>query len=76
MQSSQHQTDGQPLYLLINKPAKVDNQRLKIAQWFYIVLLKGVFGGQADTILTSMREVRKSRMSAPEFPVGAFVERY
>ncbi len=71
-----HQTDGQPLYLLINKPAKVDNQRLKIAQWFYIVLLKGVFGGQADTILTSMREVLKSRMSAPEFPVGAIVERY
>ncbi|HMQ96603.1 MAG TPA: DUF262 domain-containing protein [Candidatus Nanoperiomorbaceae bacterium] len=71
-----HQSSGQPLYKLINNPAKVDNQRAKISQWFYMVLLKGVFGGQADAILTSMREVLKAHMNDDEFPLETIIERY
>lgn len=71
-----HQSSGQPLYKLINNPAKVDNQRAKISQWFYMVLLKGVFGGQADAILTSMREVLRARMNDDEFPLETIIERY
>lgn len=71
-----HQTNGQPLYQVINNPAKVDNQRAKISQWFYMVLLKGIFGGQADAILTSMRDVLKKHMNDMEFPLDAIIERY
>jgi hypothetical protein len=71
-----HQTNGQPLYRLINNPAQVDNQRGKISQWFYMVLLKGIFGGQADALLTSMRDVLRANMSAPEFPLAIIIERY
>ena len=69
-------SNGQPFYRVINNPTKADSQRAKISQWFYMVLLKGVFGGQADAILTSMREVLKSHMSASDFPLEAVIERY
>lgn len=72
-----HQSGGQPLYRIINNPARVDGQRAKISQWFYMVLLKGVFGGQADAILTSMREVLKANCNGQaEFPLQAIIERY
>ena len=71
-----HQTNGQPLYQVINNPAKVETQRAKISQWFYMVLLKGVFGGQADAILTSMREVLRANLAGAEFPLEAIIERY
>ena len=71
-----HRPGGQPLYSVINNPAKVDGQRTKISQWFYMALLKGVFGGQADSILTSMREVLKANISKGEFPIQAIIERY
>ena len=70
------QTDGQTLYRLINNPVKVDVQRAKISQWFYMVLLKGVFGGQADSILTSMREVLRANMGGTAFPLEAIINRY
>lgn len=71
-----HETNGQPLYKLINNPVKVNNQRAKISQWFYMVLLKGIFGGQADAILTSMREVLRAHISDTDFPLDAILERY
>lgn len=71
-----HHSNGQALYRLINNPTKVENQRSKISQWFYMVLLKGIFGGQADAILTSMRDVLKSNMNKLEFPLEAIIERY
>ncbi|MBV7434870.1 DUF262 domain-containing protein [Cardiobacteriaceae bacterium TAE3-ERU3] len=71
-----HIFNEKPLYNVINNPAKVDNQRAKISQWLYMVLLKGIFGGQADSILTSMREVLRSNINEPEFPLDAIIERY
>lgn len=71
-----NQTNGQPLYRLINNPTKVDAQRAKISQWFYMVLLKGVFGGQADSLLTSMREVLRANLGSSVFPLEAIIERY
>jgi len=71
-----HKIEGQSLYCIINNPARVDGQRSKISQWFYMVLLKGVFGGQADAIITSMREVLKANMEQAEFPLEAIIERY
>ncbi len=69
--------NGQPLYHEINDLAKFDDQRTKISLWFYMTLLKGIFGGQADTILTSMREVLKENIEKqPLFPLENIIERY
>ena len=68
--------DSQPLYIEINNLAKFKEQRLKFGKWFYMTLLKGVFGGQADTILTSMREVLRNNIQKPSFPLEEIVERY
>lgn len=70
------QFDGQKLYQSINNLAKAHDQRKSISQWFYMVLLKGVFGGQADSILASMREVLKSHIQEKDFPLGEIIERY
>lgn len=71
-----YRENGQSLYQLINNPAKAHNHRAKISQWFYMALLKGVFGGQADAIITSMREVLRDNIDADEFPLDAIIERY
>ena len=65
-----------PLYHDINNLAKCHKQRAKISQWFYMALLKGVFGGQADSILTSMRDVLKDNIEKVSFPLEEITERY
>jgi len=70
------QEGGGPLYLSINNLAKVHKQREKIGQWFYMVLLKGVFGGQSDSILQSMREILKSNIQKEAFPLDEIIDRY
>lgn len=66
----------QPIYQHINNLAKCHDQRSCISQWFYMVLLKGVFGGQADSILTSMRDVLDKNLSEETFPLRQIIERY
>ena len=66
----------QPLYRSINNLAKCYDYRASISQWFYMVLLKGVFGGQADSILKSMRDVLTLNLDKPDFPLEQIIERY
>ena len=40
------QTNGHPLYTTINLLNKNHNERSVISQWFYMVLLKGIFGSR------------------------------
>ncbi|MXZ56050.1 MAG: DUF262 domain-containing protein, partial [Gammaproteobacteria bacterium] len=68
--------NGRPLYHDINNLAMYSEQRLEIGRWFYMALLKGVFGGQADTTLTSMRDVLKENFQKTEFPLEEIIERY
>lgn len=68
--------DGQPLFHSINNLAKCHDHRATMSQWFYMVLLKGVFGGQADAILTSMRDVLDKNMSEAAFPLPQIIDRY
>jgi len=70
------QAGGQPLYLSINNLAKENQQRQTISQWFYMVLLKGIFGGQADTILSGMRDVLSDNLDNAVFPLEAIIEKY
>lgn len=65
-----------PLYQQINNLAKCHDYRSTISQWFYMVLLKGVFGGQADAILTSMRDVIEENFAADAFPLPQIIDRY
>lgn len=67
---------GVSLFEKINNLAKCHGQRAVISQWFYMVLLKGVFGGQADSILSSMREVLVKNLTEEVFPLSAIIERY
>jgi len=70
------QSDGEPLFRSINNLAKAEKQREVISQWFYMALLKGVFGGQADTILSGMRDVLKKHLDDPVFPLEQIIEKY
>lgn len=67
---------GNPLYLTINDLSKQTEQREKISQWFYMVLLKGVFGGQADSIISSMRRVIRTNLLEPYFPLEKIIKTY
>jgi hypothetical protein len=39
-----------------------------------MVLLKGVFGGQADSIISSMRRVIKNNLSESYFPLEQIIK--
>jgi len=69
-------SSGEPLFRKINNLAKCHEQRAVISQWFYMALLKGVFGGQADSILSSMRDVLEKHLTDDIFPLPAIIERY
>lgn len=66
----------EPLYKSINNLAKHPEQRARISQWLYMALLKGVFGGQADSILRSMRTVLEQNLDKAVFPLEQIVERF
>lgn len=70
------ESGGKKLFHSINNLAKADEQRQAISQWLYMVLLKGVFGGQADTILSGMRDVLKKNIDKPVFPLEQVIEKY
>lgn len=65
-----------PLYGSINNLARHDEYRSNMSRWFYMALLKGVFGGQADAILSSMREVLDKNINDEVFPLAQIVGRY
>ncbi len=71
-----HREGSRSLFYSVNNLARNHEQRQKISQWFYMALLKGVFGGQADSILTSMREVLNAHISENAFPLNAIIDRY
>ena len=70
------QVGNDPLFKSINNLTKHHEQRDLISRWFYMALLKGVFGGQADTILKSMRDVLDQNMDEPYFPLQQVIDRY
>lgn len=70
------QVGNEPLFKSINNLARHKEQRDLIGRWFYMALLKGVFGGQADTILKSMRDVLDQHLDQPHFPLQQVVDRY
>ena len=68
--------NNQPLYLNVNNMARCHEQRKKIGSWFYMALLKRVFGGNSDTILASMRTLLRNSIDEDLFPLKGIIERY
>jgi hypothetical protein len=60
----------------INKQAFHIQDRKLIRQWLHMSLLKGVFGGQGDALLTNLRKIIKANMSADSFPLTKIIEDY
>jgi len=71
-----HKVNNAPLYKSINNLAKNHDHRDQLSQWLYMVLLKGVFGGQADSILSSMRDVLDKNIEKSVFPLHEIIDRY
>jgi hypothetical protein len=65
------------LWSEIDKPLeKYAPDRKAMRQWLHMSLLKGVFGGQADALLTSLRKVIRDHLAEPYFPLSQIVEEY
>lgn len=71
-------TKGKPgLYVDINNRARHEEERKRIRQWLHMSLLKGVFGGQGDTLLTNLRKtIRTGFSSSAGFPLDEIVAAY
>lgn len=65
------------LYESINKKAFHGDDRKRMQQWLHMALLKRVFGGQGDSVLTEMRKLIRENIQAEElFPLGKIVDHY
>ena len=60
----------------INKQAFHVPDRKLIRQWLHMSLLKGVFGGQGDALLTNLRKIIKANISEASFPLTRIIEDY
>ena len=64
----------------VNTPNKYSEDKKLIRKWLCISLLKGVFGGQSDTILSGLREAIKSELSdtskEPFFPLDRIKDKF
>lgn len=56
------------LYTSINNQVKYTQDKKEIKIWLHMSLLKGVFGGQGDSILTSLRKIIQEHISNETFP--------
>ena len=65
------------LFTEINNPAKHDKERKQIQQWLHMSLLKGLFSGQGDTVLTNLRRIIKDSLANQStFPLNKIIENY
>jgi len=72
-----HKKDGsKALYETINKISQNRETRKTIGLWLHMALLKGVFGGQSDSVLRKMRSIIKSNLSDTGFPLDAIVDSF
>lgn len=60
----------------INRQAFHIQDRKLIRQWLHMSLLKGVFGGQGDALLTNLRKIIKENISVESFPLTKIFEAY
>lgn len=59
----------------IDNMSKSKENKQKIAIWLKIALLKGMFGGQPDNVLSKIREILRSNEGMP-FPTHEIIENF
>lgn len=65
------------IFTEINNRAKHDKERKQIQQWLHMSLLKGLFSGQGDTVLTTLRRIIKDSLANQStFPLNEIIENY
>ncbi len=65
-----------PLFKTINNLAYHREDRLEIGRWLHMAILKGVFSGQADGMLSKMRKIIKSNIGTGLFPLKQIIDEY
>jgi len=64
----------------INSPIKYKDDKSLIRKWLCLSLLKGVFGSQSDTVLTSIKKTIKAELAdttkQPTFPLDRIKEEF
>lgn len=68
--------DGRKLYETINNQAFFVLERKTIRNWLFISLLKQVFSGQGDTVLSGLRKIIKKHLKDDGFPLTGIREAY
>jgi len=63
-------------YNHINNQAKNVDERQVIRKWLHMALLKGMFSGQGDSVLTNLRKLICTNIEANRFPLDAILEDY
>ncbi len=58
----------------IRKKTEHEESKKAMRKWLCIAMLKGVFGGQTDTILTKIRNVLKDNITDNQFPIKKLIE--
>ncbi|RPE15425.1 DUF262 domain-containing protein [Burkholderia pseudomallei] len=69
-------TGTRGLFTTINRQALHIQERKLIRQWLHMSLLKGVFGGQSDTLLTNLRRIIKANLTDGNFPLSKIIKDY
>ena len=64
------------LYKTINNQAKYHDDKKEMQIWLRMSLLKGVFGGQGDSILTALRKIIKENLSLSTFPRNEIINSF
>lgn len=60
----------------INNPIRHVEDKKVIRKWLHLSLLKAVFSGQSDTVLTGLRDVIRKNIATPLFPLIEIKERF
>lgn len=71
-----NQSDKKPLFSSINNQAFHAQDRKLIRQWLHMTLLKGMFSGQGDTLLTNLRKIIKENLAESTFPLSKIIAAY
>lgn len=65
-----------PLYHTINNINYLRDERLALSRWLHMVLLRGIFGGQADGVLTKMQRLLARHLDKGLFPLDEIIEAF
>jgi uncharacterized protein with ParB-like and HNH nuclease domain len=60
----------------INNPIRYVDDKAVIKKWLHVSLLKSVFSGQSDNVLTGLRDTIKANLKAPLFPLKAIKDKF